>query len=233
MLKAAVAAIAAVFATTASAQIVIGANFDEPTTRYPHGVLGDTLEYGALVIETNQGETVRLRLPDNRVFEDTAPRIADLDADGAPEVVVVESHAGRGARLAAYNVTGMVAATDWIGQRFRWLAPLGIADLDGDGRVELAYVDRPHLAQVLRIVRMEGETLVEAASMHGITNHRIGEEDIAGGIRDCGNGPEMVATDPSWNRLLAITFRDGGLTSRVIGSHQGRSSFAAALDCAR
>jgi hypothetical protein len=47
----------------------------------------------------------------------------------------------------------LLAATPHIGSANRWLAPIGAADLDGDGRVEIAYVDRPHLARTLRIWR--------------------------------------------------------------------------------
>jgi hypothetical protein len=47
-----------------------------------------------------------------------------------------------------------LASTPWIGQRFRWLAPVAAADLDGDGAMELAYVDRPHLARTLRVWRI-------------------------------------------------------------------------------
>ena len=38
---------------------------------------------------------------------------------------------------------------------FTLLAPLGAADLDGDGKIELAYIDRPHLAKILRIWRFD------------------------------------------------------------------------------
>jgi hypothetical protein len=77
-----------------------------------------------------------------------------------------------------------------IGQRNRWLAPIGAADLDGDGRVEIAYVDRPHLARTLRVWRSRpGGTLTEIATATGLTNHRIGEAFITGGIRDARRGP--------------------------------------------
>ena len=58
-------------------------------------------------------------------------------------MIVVESHAAR-ARLAVWGAGGRLAAIPFIGTRFRWLAPLGAADLDGDGRVEIAYAETPH-----------------------------------------------------------------------------------------
>ena len=227
----AAAALAVQTAFPVAAEAIVAARYDEPTGRYPHGVLGDGIEYGALVLDTDAGRVLRLRLPETRVFEDTAPRLVDLDGDGAPEVVVVESHASRGARLAVYGPGGRIAATDWIGRRFRWLAPMGAADLDGDGRSEIAYVDRPHLARILRVVRFEDGNLTPVAALAGVTNHRIGEADIAGGIRDCGGGPEMILADAGWTRLLAVRLEGGSLSARDIGVHDDRGSFAAALAC--
>jgi hypothetical protein len=224
-------------AAVAAGPAIEAARYAEPTGRYPHGVLGDEIEHGALVVTLTDGSRQRARLDEARVFEDTEPRLADLDGDGAPEVIAVESHADQGARLAVWGLAkgrlAPLAATPFIGARFRWLAPLGAADLDGDGRIEIAYVDRPHLARVLRVWRYvpEGPSLEPVASAPGHTNHRIGEPDIAGGVRDCGRGPEIVTADPSWQRLLATRLAGDRLDSREIGRHLGRKSFRRALDC--
>lgn len=220
--------------------LIDAARYAEPTSRYAHGVLGDDEEWGALILELvpcaacedEARREVIIRLPETRVFEDVAPRLADIDADGRPEVITVESDMSRGARLAVYDETGLRAATPFIGTAFRWLAPVGAADLDGDGRIEIAYVDRPHLARTLRVWRLEEGALVELAQMPGLTNHRIGERDIAGGIRDCGAGPEMVVADAAWSRLVAVTLDGQGLSARDIGAHRDRSSFARAMACA-
>ncbi len=214
----------------ALAQGIDSARYVEPTQRYAHGVLGDAIEHGALEL-TVDGQRRILRLPDERVFEDTAPRLADVDGDGAPEVVTVESHRDLGARLAIYGPQGMIAATPYIGTRFRWLAPVAVADLEGDGQVELAYVDRPHLAKTLRVWRFVEGALHEVATFRGVTNHRIGERDIAGGLRRCGEGPEMIVADADWQRLLAVRFDGESLSARDIGPHEGRDSFARALSC--
>lgn len=211
---------------------IVSARYMEPTTRYAHGVLGDAIEHGALELELDRtsARTI-IRLPQERVFEDTEPRLVDVDGDGLAEVVVVESHQNQGARLAVYNATGLVAATPYIGQRNRWLAPIAVADMDGDGAVELAYIDRPHLAKTLRIWRFEEGALTEVAALKGLTNHRIGERDIGGGLRDCGTGPEMIVASADWRHLMAVTFDGTSLTSREIGAHKNRASFAAALAC--
>ena len=227
----AVALVAVGISGPALAAGVTEAKFAAPTDRYPHAVLGDGLEWGALELR-GPGTRVILRLPEDRVFEDLAPRLADVDGDGDLEAVVVESHARLGARLAVYDMRGVVAATPFIGTRFRWLAPFAWQDLDGDGRVELAYIDRPHLAKVLRVWRFEDGNLREIASLSGLTNHRIGEDFISGGVRDCGAGPEMVLAEAGWQGLFAVQLREGRLRTRPIPDHPATpAGFAAALDC--
>lgn len=212
-------------------ETIVAAKYTGPTERYPHAILGDAVEHETLTVTLLSGIVRRFTLPGNAVFEDTAPRLADLDGDGHPEVLTVESDQQRGARLAIFGAEGRITATPHIGTRFRWLAPLGAADLDGDGRVEVAYVDRPHLAKILRIWRFEDGSLSPVAAYTGVTNHRIGETDIAGGIRDCGAGPEMILADSQWTRLLALRFERGNVLEHEIGEDTTRVTFRAALNC--
>ncbi len=229
--------LALVVAAQASALEIESARYDGPTQRYPHGVLGDDIEYDTLVVRLSDGREMSARWGDDMVFEDLAPRVVDVDGDGAPEVVTVESHSQRGARLAVWGLVdgslAQLAATPHIGSRFRWLAPVAIADLDGDGRIELAYVDRPHLAKVLRVWRFDAVRegrLIEVASLDGLTNHRIGWDYIAGGLRDCGQGPEMVLADAAWAQVMAVRFDGRVLNQRALGTYApGR--MAAALEC--
>lgn len=223
--------------TASAAQIweiepLIAAEYTEPTGRYPHGALGDTIEFGALKLTyLPMGTSFTIRLPHNSVFEDVAPRMVDVDGDGRREAIVVESHKDKGARLAIYNGGGLIAATDYIGRRFRWLAPIGAADLDGDGHIEIAYIDRPHLAKTLRVVRFKDGRLTEIAMLEGVTNHRIGERDIGGGIRTCAGNPEMVVVRADWRRVMVVKFENGRLMAEEAGVHKGRASLNRALKC--
>ena len=222
--------LAALLGATGATADVTAARYAEPTDRYTHGVLGDAIEFGALVMIVD-GEEVLLRLPETHVFEDVAPRLIDIDQDGVHEVMVIETKMTEGARLSIYDGAGeLVAATPHIGRTNRWLAPVGAADLDGDGHVEVAFVDRPHLAKTLRVWRYVDGDFTEVATLGGVTNHRIGEVDIAGGIRDCGNGPEMIVASANWARLVAVQL-SGDLVATDIGSHRGRDSFAVAMGC--
>ena len=220
----------AMWPAVAGAQTITSAEFVEPTTRYDHGILGDAVEWGGLRF-TADGTTYQITLPETHVFEDFEPRLWDLNSDGAPEMVVIETDMARGAALAVYGPEGKIAQTPYIGRTHRWLAPIGAADLDGDGAIEIAYIDRPHLAKTLRIWRFSDGALSHVLDVPGLTNHRIGEDNIAGGIRDCGQGPEMITANADWTRLIATTFVDGRAQTRDIGTHEGRTSFAAAMAC--
>jgi hypothetical protein len=182
---------------------VLQADLVDPTGRYAHAVLGDALEWGGLRLVMGD-QSVTFTLPDTRVFEDVEARLADVTGDSAPEVIVVETDVALGASLAIYGPAGKIAATPFIGQPNRWLAPAGIADFDGDGRTEIAYVDRPHLRKDLVFVRLEGDQLVETARIPGLTNHRIGEDFISGGVRDCGQGPELILASEDWSRVMRV-----------------------------
>ncbi len=214
-----------------AAQSIIAARYTDPTDRYPHGVLGDTLEWGALELTLSNGSKRRIVLPRDRVFEDLEPRLADVDLDGDLEVISIESHQLQGARLAIYDASGLVAANPYIGTRFRWLAPVAIADLDEDGAIEIAYVDRPHLAKILRVWRFSDSRLFQVASLQGVNNHKIGEDFISGGLRDCGAGPEMVVASRNWGSIVSVKLNAAELVARELGTFEGPQSFTTALAC--
>jgi hypothetical protein len=206
------------------------ARYGDPTTRYDHGALGDKVEWGSLTLVSG-GVARRFMLPGNMVFEDTAPRLADLDGDGGAEAIVVETDLARGARLAVWGARGRIAATPFIGAPHRWLAPLGAGDLDGDGQREIAYVDRPHLARVLRLVRLEDGELREVASLAGVTNHHFGDSTISGGLRSCGGAAEIVVARSDWSALLALAWDGRAWHERVIGRDTSAVGVSRAMAC--
>lgn len=215
--------------------------YSQPTRRYDHGILGDAIEWGALTY-VRQGSAAHgpyiyeeITLPKSRVFEDIAPRLVDLNGDGRAEIIVVETHLNKGAQLAVYGVIKgvlkKITATPHIGRTHRWLAPIGAADLDGDGQVEIAYIDRPHLARLLKIWRFENGKLTLVTERGGLTNHQIGQDYISGGIRDCGTGPQMITTNADWSKIIASKLVDGQIHSVEIGHHKGPNAFKRAMDC--
>lgn len=226
----------------------LSARLAGPTDRYPHNVLGPIPGFGELVVEIrlcrdcpDPQRIARIRLPESRVFEDVAPRLWDVTSDGRPEIVVVESDARRGARLSVWSLDPAeqkaaalmhpLASTDFIGTRFRWLAPVGIADFTGDGLREIAYVETPHLGRTLRLVRRQGNRLVEIAAHRGVTNHRIGDPFIVGGVRDCDSGPEIILASADWRRAIALRYAEGGFAQSDLGALTEPTGLSAHLNC--
>lgn len=228
-------------AGAAQAEQIVAAEYTEPTTRYAHGILGDKIEHAGLRITLSSGAERNAIWSELVVFEDTQPRLVDLDGDASPEVITVESHELAGARLSIWGVDAdnhliSKAYTDFIGTPYRWLAVAGAADMDGDGFAEIAYVDRPHLAKVLTIYRYvplsDGTARLDlVATKSGLTNHRIGEIDIGGGLRNCDGVVEVITANADWTRVMATRLTEGALVSRDIGPHSGRASLDAALAC--
>lgn len=152
-----------------------------PTTQYQHFVLGDRFEAKRLVVELTSGQRLDYELPEQFVFEDRHVRLADLNNDGADEIAVVMSSTTQGAALAVFTAGDeglrIFAQTPHIGLPFRWLNPAGIADFDGDGNLEIALVQKPHLTKRLEFWRLDGERLVRVGSANGFSNHRNGSRN--------------------------------------------------------
>jgi hypothetical protein len=202
----------------------------DPGDVYGHDVLGGTPEWSALQVfhgpkSARAVATFRLA---RGIFEDVAPRIVDLNGDGRPELVVVHSDPDKGARLVAIGILPdleILAATRFIGQRNRWLAPAGFGDFDGDGQIEIAYVDRPHLARELVFIRLDGDRLREIGRVGGFSNHQIGDRAITSAVRNCGHGDEVVLPSADWTRLMTV--RQGAQADLGPFSRQALKSAAA------
>lgn len=219
-------------ATPLTAQTISSAQYIDPTTRYAHGILGDAIEWGGLYLTMQTGPDIKITLPQSRVFEDLAPRLVDLDNDQSPEIITVETDLSLGARLAIYDETGLVAATPFIGRTNRWLAPVGAADLDGDGAIEIAYIDRPHLAKTLRIWRFKDNELTFVQDVFDLTNHKIGWDTILGGLRTCSpNSPDLILADATWKNAMRISYSGKQFTKEKIAPLNRDRDLSKYLNC--
>ena len=172
------------------------------------------------------------------VFEDLEPRLVDLDADGRMEIVTVISEPTMGASLAVFvlrteppadaAITNeaarssgrrsvplfvrceLMARTPPIGTPNRWLNPAAIHDFDGDGILDVALVETPHIGGDLQL--WSGASLLAGeprmlAARRGYSNHAIGSRalDLAEVARV--NGTDvLVLPDAERNALVAVAF---------------------------
>lgn len=209
---------------------------------YGHEVLGDTPEWDEFTVFYGKGVTARVDgsrdsktvSQTNHVFEDISPRLIDVDGDGKLDAVVVQSSFSKGARLAVFKLLPelkLLTATPYIGTPYRWLAPIGAADFNGDGDIDLAYVDRPHLAKALRVWTYRAGGLHEIASISGVTNHKIGENFITSSIRTCNDRPEMVLTDGTRKNIVAVFFQNDALAFQKLGRYTKVKSVTEPPNC--
>jgi len=209
--------------------------YDGATDRYRHGVLGDAIEPSVIAIQNQDNCTISLELDTEHVFEDIAPRLANLDGVPGNEIITIRSHQNYGAQVAVYQLTDntlkLLASTPYIGTSNRWLAPIGIADLNNDGDMDIAFVDRPHLAKVLRVWSFRDNELVEVANKSGYSNHRIGEDFISGGLKLCDDTAAMITADANWRRIIETRLVDEQLVSTDIGAFEGTESLTRATIC--
>ncbi len=189
----------------------------EPTNRYGHGVLGDAVEAGRLVIETRDGKQHTIQLGDDAVFEDLGPRIADLNGDGRDEVIVVKSYLKRGAALAVIGESRgryrIVSETPPLGRPNRWLDPAGIADFTGDGKTSVALVRQPQVIGQLELWQWQDDRLRKHAEMEGFTNHIIGTRAIAMSVVadfDADGVADLALPSLDRSRLRIVAFAPDG-----------------------
>ncbi|MGI9400872.1 MAG: hypothetical protein ACR2O0_06425 [Rhizobiaceae bacterium] len=218
-------------ATEPASPTIVEAWYSYPTGRYRHGVLGDAIEAGALVVKLKNGRTITLRLPETQVFEDIAPRIADLDNDGRPEVVTILSSLNRGASIAVFGLSGnalvKIASTPFIGIPNRWLNIAGIASFTGNSAPEIAFVTTPHIGGRLGFLRYVPNTLLSFGGMAGFSNHVIGSPELRlSAIADVNDDGRPDLALPSADRM---TLRIVGFTNSGF-SEIGRARLPAPID---
>lgn len=147
------------------------------TGRYPGCV-------HAAVRSNGRHHTVALELPDDAAFEDGVVRLVDIDADSSPEILLVRASRSNGAALSILGVEARAGAPLLVERARspsvgagRWLNPVGAADFDGDGRLEVVAVLTPHIGGVLTLYRYQPPDLMPIAQERGVSNHVYGDQE--------------------------------------------------------
>ncbi len=196
--------------------------YSEPTSRYRHGALGDTIEGGALTARLAGGLTTVLKLPETEVFEDIAPRIADLDGDGKCEIVTILSSLSGGGSIVVFGLEGTKLVRKATGARqnrsHRWLNIAGIGRYAGGaGPVQIAYVATPHIGGTLGLLRYSGGRLTQLGSASGFSNHAFGSRELrlAASADVDGDGRLELALPSADRRALRIMTFGGGRPKEI------------------
>jgi hypothetical protein len=203
-----------------------------PTSRYPHKALGSVVHAATLHVVTSNGaapkQEIVYTLPFHRVFEDLTVRLADLDGDGRDEMMVIESDALRGSSIVVLGLRpqaaklGSKTGAAWAiaelarsaptGGTFYWLNPVGVADFDGDGALDIASVTTPHVGGILTLYHYRAPLIEPFAKAMDVSNHRMQdpEQDLAVIVELPGLRPTVIVPDMTLKALHALRWEAPG-----------------------
>ncbi len=181
----------------------------QPTDRYAHGVLGDAIEAGGVAVMLADGSTTSFSLPDDSVFEDLTPRLADLDGDGRNEIVLVRSYQNAGGALAVLGIKDgtlqILAEAPAIGRTNRWLNPSLVGSFDQSDKMTIGLVQTPHIGGQLQLWRYDNGRLKLLRKANGFSNHSIGSRALGlSALLSKGDHRRILIPDATQGNLLVL-----------------------------
>jgi len=195
---------------------IVSARFTTETERYDHCVLGDCIEYSALEASLDDGRVISYQLDDDSVFEDIKPRLIPMGLNGRKALLVVRTYIDRGAALVVLDQRSgklvIVAESPPIGLAHRWQNPIGVADFDHDGKLEIATVITPHIGGTLTLYERQGDKLVKDHELYPFSNHKMGSSqlDLTEIIDwNMDNVADIILPDVTHHQLRVVSFSTG------------------------
>jgi len=182
-----------------------------PSTRYPHGIVGDRWEATEFtLVETRPSIQVAqtISIPGQAVVEGIAPIWADLNGDGKREIIVTISDAEQGAQVVVYAESGKLQATGpAVGRGNRWRHQIAVAPFGSGGGLELAEVLTPHIGGIAGFYRLDDDSLDLSVQEGGVTSHSIGSRNLDMGLAadlDGDGQPELVVFNQQFTEITAL-----------------------------
>ncbi len=155
-----------------------------PTERYPHGALGDTIEAEKLIILENCGDIHdifkfclknMLNPPNNKVFESISPLVVNLFGSDHvhKQIALIASDDKVGSNVVVYGIDSkIIFSSEPIGKPFRWMLISGYGYFNGP---KLVVNEVPHLEGVVKFMDKKGRTIIETS---GYSSHSYGSRNI-------------------------------------------------------
>lgn len=189
--------------------------YTNPTDRYGHGILGDKIEGGQMVVVIDS-LFYGVDLAIENVFEDIRPRLYDVDNDGKLEIITIRSNVSLGAGIVIYKLVGdqliEYAQLTEIGSANRWLNIVTIEDLDNDGVIEIAWIETPHIGGILKVAKILAGTLEVLDENSLYSNHAIGERNLCLSVlTEQDNQKRLYVPNQSRDKIVGFSFTNNKL----------------------
>jgi hypothetical protein len=215
----------------------------EPTTRYDHGIAGDEFEASAIALVETAPEfrviqTIPIEAPD--VIEGVSAIWADIDNDGAQDIIVTLSNSQSGSRIVAYREDGtLLAESDPIGLGFRWRHQIAVAVFAPDQPPMLVDVRTPHIGGIVEFLQFKDGKLEVVYETRSFGTHTIRTRNLDSALAGDFNNDgiiELLAPDQghsnlgiiSLDGLIASLPLDDELTSNISAADLGGKLYVGA-----
>lgn len=208
----------------------------QPTTRYDHGIAGDEFEASAIALvetapEIRAIKTIPIEAPD--VIEGVSVIWADIDNDGARDIIVTLSNSQSGSRIVAYLEDGtLLAESDPIGLGFRWRHQIAVAVFAPDQPPMLVDVRTPHIGGIVEFLKFKDGKLEVVYETRSFGTHTIRTRSLDSALAGDFNNDgiiELLAPDQGHSNLGIISL-DGLIASLPLDDVLTSNLSAADLD---